>query len=81
MSHVPVSKQEVDNIKLLLLKGLTTPEICKITGRSDITVQRIAKGRMDNRFNSQPENGELKELIAKTLDLLAKIDEKLEKLS
>jgi uncharacterized protein YoaH (UPF0181 family) len=77
MSHIPVSQQEVENIKLLLSKGLSTAEICKITGRSDITVRRIAKGQMDNRFNSQPKNDELRELITQVFDLLAKIEERL----
>jgi IS30 family transposase len=85
MNHTPVSAKEVDNIKLLLSKGLDTAEICTITGRSHQTINRVAAGKFDNKFAKEPEkvetkatqavsSDELREFIAKALDLLAKIE-------
>lgn len=43
----PLSKKEVQNIKLLLNKGLDVADICEVTGRSRRTIERIKKGERD----------------------------------
>jgi hypothetical protein len=82
MNHTPVSSKEVSTIKLLLSKGLRTDEICSITSRSHQTISRVACGKFDDKFCEKPEravtqpaNDELRELISKTLDSLARIEE------
>lgn len=82
MNHTPVSEKEVGTIKLLLSKGLRTDEICSITGRSHQTISRVACGKFDDKFCEKAEqaatqtvNDELRELISKVLDSLARIEE------
>lgn len=73
-----VNANEVANIKLLLKKGLSTAEICNITGRSDTTVGRVRNGKYD--YMETPEksaNLEITALFEQVLDLLAKIETKL----
>jgi hypothetical protein len=88
MNHTPVSPKEVDTVKLLLSKGLSTAEICAVTSRSHQTISRIASGKFDDKFLylSKPEKSEpkvtqivssdeMREFMQKALDLLVKIEE------
>lgn len=43
----PLSKKEVQNIKLLLNKGLDVADIIAVTGKSRATIKRIEKGERD----------------------------------
>ena len=86
MNHAPVSKKEVDTIKLLLSKGLDTAEICEVTGRSHQTISRVATGKFDDKFYENyglsklkpTSKDELQRLISAVLDSLVKIEEYLE---
>lgn len=74
--HTPVTKKEVETIKLLLSKGLNTSEIAEVTDRSHITVQRVARGLYDKPKEVKKDSFvELKDLMQKNLETLIKIDE------
>jgi len=74
--HAPVNQKEIDTIKLLLSKGLDTSEIVSVTGRSRITVRRVARGLYDKPKEGKKDRFvELKDLMQKNLETLIKIDE------
>lgn len=74
--HTPINQKEIDTIKLLLSKGLDTSEIVSVTGRSRITVQRVARGLYDKPKEVKKDSFvELKDLMQKNLEMLIKIDE------
>ncbi|MCK9477963.1 MAG: helix-turn-helix domain-containing protein [Firmicutes bacterium] len=75
-----IVKEDIDNIKLLGEKGLSPAEIVKITKWSRSTVARALSGYYDARFAEKKEeqkqtaSEELKDLMAKNLEILIKID-------
>jgi len=75
-----MKSQEVENIKLLLSKGLSKKEICQITGRSDKTISRVKKGCYDEPAKTDSRFDELSDLMKQHLELLIRIDEVLKSL-
>lgn len=76
----PVSKKEVETIKLLISRGFHSSEIRSITNRSKETVRRVARGEFDEKFEKPVETfpkDELTALLEKTFELLVKIEEKI----
>ena len=75
-----VTQKEVENIKLLLTKGLTAQETAGIVKRDKSTVQRVARGCYDNRFNKpvekteKPPLTEIYDLLWQALELLEKVN-------
>jgi IS30 family transposase len=75
MGYPLIKQKEIENIKLLLSKGLTTKEIMGITGRSKSTIERVKRGEYDKPQSTDNNLEALKDLMQKNLETLVKIDE------
>ena len=71
-----VTQQEVENIKLLLSKGLTRPEVCKITGRSFDTIRRVVEGAYDKKEKEEINLEVLYNHLWAALEIIDKFREK-----
>ena len=72
-----VKKRDVEQVKLLISKGLSNLEICDITGWSTATVERIKAGKFDTMLEPAKavvDIGKLKDLMQNNLETLIKID-------
>ena len=70
-----VTQNEIDKIKLLSSKGLSNKEIQDVTGWSAVTINRANRGHYDKKPVPKIETDSLKDLMAKNLETLIKIDE------
>jgi IS30 family transposase len=75
MGYPLIKQKEIENIKLLLSKGLTTKDITTITGRSKSTIERVARGEYDTPESTDNNLEALKDLMQRNLETLVKIDE------
>ena len=73
----PVTKEESNTIKMLSKRGLTRAEICTVTRRSPSTIDRALSGKYE-KMKCNNEKDSLRALLEENLNILAKIEEKLE---
>ena len=71
-----VTDKEVKTIKMLADKNISKRAICEITGRSESTIKRALSGNYEKPKCGNEES--LRALLEENLNVLAKIEEKLE---